>query len=345
MPNSTIPGLPAAPSINANALFAISQDVGGGPTTYKVPFSDLQANVVTTRVATNYTSSGERYIIITDVTTAPTPRTVTLSTADFNNKAVVTVKDATNGAGTNSIIVITQAAETIDETLSRSSINTDNGELTFASDGTTWQIIGHDDSIVGEGFERITTDSVGISQNYRKARADGAGNPVIIANADNLLKKEIFGYDGVNYISCGELQWDVGGAPSASDIPTTFTFRNRKTAGTIEDIFNVDINNTFNFVQPMTLTTKSLAVNGNTSGAQMVFVTDTSVPRTITLSSSSVIAGMITDIKDASLAAGTNNITIDTEGAELIDGVATATISANGGVLRVVGDGTNFLTR
>jgi hypothetical protein len=49
-------------------------------------------------------------------------------------------------------------------------------------------------------------------------------------------------------------------------------------------------------------------------------------------------------IKDESGAAGTDNITIATEGSENIDGAATQTISANYGVVRVYFDGSNYFT-
>jgi hypothetical protein len=76
----------------------------------------------------------------------------------------------------------------------------------------------------------------------------------------------------------------------------------------------------------------------------IIGVTDTSSAWTITLDSDTVVEGHVTIIKDESGAAGTNNITIATEGAETIDGAATATISANHGVIRLYSDGTNFFT-
>lgn len=76
----------------------------------------------------------------------------------------------------------------------------------------------------------------------------------------------------------------------------------------------------------------------------IIGVTDTSVARTITLPSTSVVPGKTITIKDESGAAGTNNITIATAGTETIDGAATATISTNYGVIRLYSDGTNWFT-
>lgn len=91
------------------------------------------------------------------------------------------------------------------------------------------------------------------------------------------------------------------------------------------------------------------AVSISTNAESLIAVTDTSAVRTITLSSVDIAAGSPTapvffTIKDESLAAGTNNITIDTEGGELIDGVASILINANGGVARLYSNGTNLFT-
>lgn len=60
------------------------------------------------------------------------------------------------------------------------------------------------------------------------------------------------------------------------------------------------------------------------------------------LMTAAVVSGRTIVIKDASGNAGTNNITITTEGSELIDGSATATINSNYGVLRLYSDGSNW---
>lgn len=77
-------------------------------------------------------------------------------------------------------------------------------------------------------------------------------------------------------------------------------------------------------------------------GDYIIGVTDTSVVRTITLASVTVKDGKTFIIKDESGAAGTNNIIIDTEGAETIDGQAQIPITFNRGVLRVYCNGTNW---
>jgi len=86
----------------------------------------------------------------------------------------------------------------------------------------------------------------------------------------------------------------------------------------------------------------STAVSITTSGDTIIGVTDTSVARTITLASADAVVGRIITIKDESGAAGTNNITIATEGSETIDGAATNAIIANFGAGRYYSNGSNW---
>ena len=74
-------------------------------------------------------------------------------------------------------------------------------------------------------------------------------------------------------------------------------------------------------------------------------VTSTASARTINLPAAATAgAGKTYIIKDESGAAGTNNITVDGNASETIDGAATKAISTNYGVLRVICDGSNWFT-
>lgn len=76
-----------------------------------------------------------------------------------------------------------------------------------------------------------------------------------------------------------------------------------------------------------------------------VGVTDTSAPRTITLPPlDSVPLWVEYIVKDESGGAGANNITIDGDGAETIDGAATKVINSNYGVFRLLRGATAWFT-
>jgi hypothetical protein len=90
--------------------------------------------------------------------------------------------------------------------------------------------------------------------------------------------------------------------------------------------------------------TSSTAVSASSAQETIIGVTSTASARTITLDSDDCKTGRIVIVKDESGGAGTNNITIDTEGAELIDGAASVVITANYGCVRLYSNGTNWFS-
>jgi len=92
------------------------------------------------------------------------------------------------------------------------------------------------------------------------------------------------------------------------------------------------------------ITTINSATYSLVNGDDILNVTYTSTgPTTITLPSSQVASGRTIVIKDASGNAGANNITINTEGSETIDGSETLTISSDYGSVTIYSDGVNWL--
>jgi len=66
---------------------------------------------------------------------------------------------------------------------------------------------------------------------------------------------------------------------------------------------------------------------------------------TVTLASAAAEDGAEVVVKDEGGNAGTNAITVATEGGETVDGAVDATIGSNYGVLRLYSDGSNWFTR
>ncbi|MGE0630965.1 MAG: hypothetical protein AB7O96_01050 [Pseudobdellovibrionaceae bacterium] len=76
-----------------------------------------------------------------------------------------------------------------------------------------------------------------------------------------------------------------------------------------------------------------------------VGVTDTTLARTITLPPlRSLEERKVYIVKDESGGAAANNITIDADSAETIDGGLTTVISSNYGVVRLIKNGSNWFT-
>ena len=77
---------------------------------------------------------------------------------------------------------------------------------------------------------------------------------------------------------------------------------------------------------------------------------DTSAPRVLTLSSAHIALGTpdrpwVFSVTDQSGGAGTNAITIDTEGGELIDGAASIQLTENFASVMLYSDGSNLFSR
>jgi len=77
-------------------------------------------------------------------------------------------------------------------------------------------------------------------------------------------------------------------------------------------------------------------------GEDLIYVDTSGGAVTITLSTADALKGKQIRIKDSAGSATTNNITIDTQGAELIDGAATYVMSANYEFLELACNGTNW---
>lgn len=90
----------------------------------------------------------------------------------------------------------------------------------------------------------------------------------------------------------------------------------------------------------------STAVDLLTAGQSVIGVSDTSIVRTITISTADITnivrVGERITIKDESGGAGTNNILIDSEGSETIDGDPSVSIIVDYGTVSLYSDGTNL---
>jgi len=86
----------------------------------------------------------------------------------------------------------------------------------------------------------------------------------------------------------------------------------------------------------------AVSANYQTKDERFVGVDSTGGAVTITLATRDLARGKQFTIKDVGGGAGSNNITVATEGSETIDGAATQTISTNYGSLNIFSNGINW---
>lgn len=129
------------------------------------------------------------------------------------------------------------------------------------------------------------------------------------------------------------------GPPLKPDLETIESFDNSQVGG-LEKFGG--LTTTDASVGGLILGRVATAGNYTVLGAVIVGVTSTAAARTITLATSATEDGKVIIVKDESGAANVNNITIDTEGSELIDGAASKTINTAYGVKRFYSDGSNW---
>ena len=111
----------------------------------------------------------------------------------------------------------------------------------------------------------------------------------------------------------------------------------------------VDANGVFNIDGRIGLNKSNISIVNSstydlvsTDNILHVSYTVTGAVTSLTLPTAQTLSGRVIVIKDAGGAAGTNSITIDTEGAQTIDGSATAIISVNYNSISLYCDGTNW---
>ena len=89
-----------------------------------------------------------------------------------------------------------------------------------------------------------------------------------------------------------------------------------------------------------------ITTNTTVSDAGRIYPVDTGGGAvTVTLASAMVAEGVHVTVNDEGGAAGTNAVTIATEGSETIDGATSQSIGSNYGTLSLYSDGTNWYTK
>lgn len=184
----------------------------------------------------------------------------------------------------------------------------EDGDVTAAGDGTLSGLLTDDGgaSDVAYGFVNEGANNTGL---YRIAE----GHMALVANGSRAIEIED---DRDVFMASGNVKIGSSTQPNATlDVDGSMVVGARTVSGTLS-------------TQPTDHT---------------LFVDTSSVATTITLSSADVENGRTIVIKDASGNAASNNINVNTEGSEQIDGVTSYTLNNNYDTLILRSDGTNWL--
>jgi hypothetical protein len=204
---------------------------------------------------------------------------------------------------------------------------------------------GSNESAPSEEFSTYVdgTDTAKIIINW--APVSGATSYRIYKGTSSDNQTEYFTTAGITYT-------DTGSAGTSGSVPSSSTADTIRLSTTDDSWFtggNVGIgtktpNSILQLDGSFAVRRTATAGNVSTDDEVIIGVTDTSSARTVQLSSSDNVAGRLLIVKDESGAAGTNNITISTEGAETIDGQSTVTITADYGSKKFYSNGTDWFT-
>lgn len=190
-----------------------------------------------------------------------------------------------------------------------------------------------------------------------KTRSTSSDADTVVNSGDVVLSLVGRGADGAAYQRAAEITFEVDGTPGSGDMPGRIVFRTTPDgSGTPAE--NLRLTQAGDFGVGTATPRSKLHVNGSQSVKRTaqaadytVLVTDyyigitsTAAARTVTLPTvAASFEGKVFVIKDESGGAGTNNITIEGDGAETIDGAANKVINTNYGAVSVICTGSAWM--
>lgn len=187
-----------------------------------------------------------------------------------------------------------------------------------------------------------------------KARGTEAA-PTAVVSGDDISNFRFEGHDGTDFNEAALIRSAVDGTVSANVVPGALYISTTDTAGTLTERIsirasgNIGINRTnplsgLDVVTSLGLKRTAVAADYTTAGDIVVAVTNTSAPRTITLSTADTVGRRTIFVNDESGGAGTNHITVATEASQKIDGQDSFIIDRDYGAVTLYCDGTNWFT-
>jgi hypothetical protein len=231
---------------------------------------------------------------------------------------------------------------------------------TFIRDGATiksaFLAVKPDQANWNAGAQIIYTSQALRTVDFSLLKARGTeASPTTVVSGDDISNFRWEGHDGTDFIVSSLVRAAVDGTVATNIVPGALYISTADTAGTLTERIsirasgNIGINRTnplsgLDVVTSLGLKRTATATDYRTAGDIVVAVTNTSAARTITLSTADTVGRRTIFVNDESGGAGTNHITVATEGSQKIDGQDTFVIDRDYGAVTVYCDGTNWFT-
>lgn len=208
------------------------------------------------------------------------------------------------------------------------------------------------------GAQAIFTSQALRAADFSLIKARGTeASPSAVGASDVISNVRFEGHDGTDFEVSALISSSVDGTVSAGVIPGRLDLGVANTAGTVNSMISLRSSGYVGFngratplsgvdlAGSMGWTRRATAVDTNTAATDVIIATtSTASARTHTIRTADTVGRRIYIFTDEGGNAGTNNITIATEGSELINGAATYVINTNYGSVRLYSNGTNWFT-
>jgi hypothetical protein len=208
------------------------------------------------------------------------------------------------------------------------------------------------------GAQAIFTDQALRTADFSLLKARGTeASPSAVVSGDDISMQRWEGHDGTDFEIAALIRAAVDGTVSAGVVPGALYFAVADVSGSLTTVLSfrstgyIGVNGRatplsgLDLAGSMGWTRRATAVDTNTSATDVIIATtSTGAARTHTIRTADTVGRRVYIFTDEGGNAGTNNITIATEGSQLINGAATYVINTNYGSARLYSNGSNWFT-
>jgi len=208
------------------------------------------------------------------------------------------------------------------------------------------------------GAQLVYTDQALRTADFSLLKARGTeASPSAVVSGDDISMLRWEGHDGTDFEVSALIRAAVDNTVSAGVVPGALYISVADTSGVLQTLISLRSSkfigisgratplSGLDLAGSLGLTRRAVSADTNSADTDVIIaVTSTAAARTITLRTADTVGRRTYIIKDESGGAAANNITVATEGAQLIDGAATYVIATNYGSVTLYSNGSNWFT-